>query len=179
MAQTWLNADGLYVKFNGSAGTATTAGQYAAEGDRSITELEIDLSKLTSTAGTVLFDNVIIPKDAWIEKILVRVAVPATSSGDVDTGTFDLGLVRFDRTTEIDYDGLIQQMVEDDLDTLNTEQALTINTAGKGGDLMGTQLANSGYICGNFNTTAFTAGKVRVLIYFRMDVNDNTPGSNA
>lgn len=179
MAQTWLNADGLYVKFNGSAGTATTAGQYAAEGDRSITELEIDLSKLTVTPGTILFDNVLIPKDAWVEKIAVRVVVGATSSGDADTGTFDLGLVRADRSTEIDNNGLIEAMVEDDMDTVGTEQVLTTHTAGKGGALMNTQIANTGYISGNYNTTAFTAGKVRVIIVWRLDVNDNTPGSNA
>lgn len=170
MSQSWFNADGLLVKFNGAAGTATTNGQYTdAMYGRSVIEMRVDLTKLTTTpGGVILDDNITLPKSAWVERIdtIVEVAGSTASSP-----TFDFGLIRFDRTTELDYNGLLAAVVATDLDTINERHTYEQVTSGGMGALGGTATANGGYFTANANTATFSTGVVRVLVYFRENAN--------
>lgn len=179
MVNAWFNSDKLYIKFGPDAGTATKAGSRTdpAEGSLNVIEFELTLTDLTSTQATVLFDNIIVPAKAWVEKIETHTVVAATSSGS--NATLNIGLVKeADRTTEIKFDGLIAAQTVANMNAVNKLATITTVGAGTGGNQVGVAIASPGYISGYWGTEAFTAGKVKVRIFYRLDANvkgsDNT-----
>lgn len=168
MSHVWFNPDGLYQKFQRDAGLVTTgAVQVEATGGRTVIELVIDATTLTSVAGTVIFDNIVFPKEGWVEQVQTIVDVACSTAS---SPTFDLGLVQLDRTTEIDFNGFVAAAAATTLDEIN--ETTTYNkVTGAGGALLGTDVAHPGYICANYNTAAFTTGKIRVKIFYRLDKN--------
>lgn len=168
--QDWINGDGLYRKFGTDQATPRRAGEYQEAGSgRHVTEVVIDLLALSTrapSAGTdevIVADNVSIPVGAWIEEI--RVFVTKETAGA--NATLDLGLVDFnDRTTEIDFDGLLTNYatINDGTD-LGELTTLVKGTTGAGA-LVGTRLAKTGLLTASVDTADFTAGVVRIAVYW-------------
>lgn len=168
MAQTWLNSDGLYIKFGNARGTAGIAGSFQAPDAGALTVVEFDLDLTTlGTASAIIEDNVVIPKNSRIEKIQTIVKTAATGSGAV----LNVGLVRTDRTTTYDADGLLEAVILTSLDAANETNTWTVNGAGAGGALVGTTLANNGLVVADYDTAAFTAGVVKIKIYYTVAAN--------
>lgn len=178
MGQSWMNADGLLVKFNGSAGTATAGGEYASEGDRSIIELDLDLTTLTTTSnGTQIpFDNLVLPKSAWIEEVEIIATVAATSAGS--GATLNMGLTRMDRTTQIGTVAVLNAIVQANHDATNETNHYTTIGAGSLGTSCGAATTNPAYLSIWAGVEVYTAGFVHIKIYFRMNAN-TLGGANA
>lgn len=168
---TWTNNDKLHIKFGTDAATATKGGArvYPADGGLHVVDFNLTLTDLTSTSSTVLFDNVVIPAKAWVEKIDIKCVVAATSSGS--GAKLNLGLKKLDRSTEGDYDGLLDSVAQTDMDAINETATKTVVTSGGGGALMGAPAAYPGLISGYYETEAFTAGQVNIRIFYRMSAN--------
>lgn len=161
----WLNGDGLYVKLgvDEAASLDTTkgpAGEFLTYGDKRVTEVVIDLTDLSTSTQLILNDVANVPKNARIEEIEVEVVTAATSGG---SATLDVGLIRFDRTTELDYDGFVAAAA---LATINTagKRLNLINGSTAAGALIGTTTANPGLFVAKAGTAVFTAGVLRVRV---------------
>lgn len=158
---TWTNSDGLHIKMGVDEGfSASTAGEYKTYGPTRMVEIEVDLTELTATE-TILNDVVMLPAGAQIESVEVIAEVAAA------TGTaIDVGLIRLDRSTELDYDGILAAFATATMNVVG-ERTTLINGTSTGGALIGTVLAYAGYISASrTDATAFTAGRVKIRISY-------------
>ncbi len=161
---TWLNNDGLYVKFGTDEGVSpSSAGEYKTFGALRMAEVEIELTELPDTSLNIVNDVTVIPDNAQIEYVEVVTEVVATSGG---AATLDVGLVRLDRTTELDYNGLLADVVLASFSVVG-ERTVYYEDAATGGALIGTILTNPGLLVASWNTAAFTAGRIVVRVFYR------------
>lgn len=171
MANTWLNKDGLYLKYGPTSIGPNTAGEYCYDGPRHVIEAIIDLTKVTATDGSYFVsDQVFFPKNARIESVEVLTDTAATGTGAV----LNVGLCKTDRTTEIDFNGLIAALPQTSLTPAGKWTQLHEGDTDAGA-LIGTTTTNTGYIVADYDTAAFTAGKIVVRIFYRnIDSTFNT-----
>jgi hypothetical protein len=163
----WLNDDGLLVAFGRDEAVLSRAGEYGtvAEG-RHCVSVMIDLASLPTAASgdeQIQDDSVTIPNGAFIEKIEVLVVEEPTTSGSPN---LDLGLVDQDRSTEIDFNGLLA--AADAFETGTDLGALVVydTTTTESGALVGTVLTNTGLITASADTADWTDGTLQVRIYY-------------
>lgn len=162
----WYNADGLYVKFGTEEATPGKVANYEGVfGPIMMAEVFIDETKLlalSATAGATVLDyNTVIPKNARIEKITVIAQKACTGTGAV----LNLGLIRTDLTTELDYNGLVAALPLASVDAAGETTALVVGST-YAGALIGTTLSNNGYLVADYDTAAFTAGELRIRIEY-------------
>jgi hypothetical protein len=158
---TWMNSDGLYIKFGTDEAAIGTAGEYRTTGPQRMAEVKLTLTSLLTTTA-ILDDNNFIPAGARIEKVEVVTETAVTSGG---AATLNVGLIRRDRTTAIDEDGLIAALAIASFNAAGETVVLT-NGVTSAGALVGTTLANSGYLAADYDTAAFTAGVSKVRVYW-------------
>lgn len=166
----WVNSDGLVVKLGTIEATAGRAGQYSDPlGGQHITELAVNLIDVTSaTAGATILDyNTLIPKGANIQKVEVETLVAVTGTNAV----LNVGLARSDTTTEIDFDGLGTAAALTQTAMAAKGTVLTyIKGTSNAGALLGTALTNNGILVADYDTAAFTAGRVAVRVYWSVAI---------
>lgn len=160
---TWLNDDGLYLKFGTTKTTAEVGGEYRTNGELREIEVTIDLTDLTSSAA-IVSDTTFFPNGARIEEVEIVTQTAATSAG---SATLDIGLIQTDRSTAIDADGLVAALAKTAVDAAGEKNVIRVGSTGAGA-LIGTTTANVGYITANYGTAAFTAGVIRVRIRYYM-----------
>ena len=168
MANTWMNSDGLYLKTGTQEAVLSTSGAYRNDGNYHVVEMTIhDMTDL-GTAAAIQDDVTFLPKNARIEKLELVTETACTSGG---SAVLNVGLQRRDRSTELDYDGLIAAAA---LSTFNAAGETVTFTAGStaAGALVGTTLAYNGYLTADYDTAAFTAGKVVIRVFYRFPVTD-------
>lgn len=163
MVQSWMNSDGLYKKYGTDAATVNNCGEYVTTGPQRMIEVTIsDLTALGSSAApTIVSDQTFFPK-MRIEKVEIINTTAATSGG---SATLSIGLIRTDRTTEIDYDGFVAQAALSTFNTAGETNSMTVGSTAAGA-LLGTTTTNPGYIVAYYGTAVFTAGAVKVRIYY-------------
>lgn len=164
---SWYNNDGLYIKIGAEEGVAAKGGTYRTVAPLQITEVKLDLTAdATSTSAIVGSTGgqagVFIPDGVFIEAVEVVAEVAATSGG---SATLDIGLVRRDRTTAVDIDGLVAAMALTAIDATGERSYLTKGATGAGA-LVGSTLTNGGYIVANRNVANFTAGKITIRVFW-------------
>lgn len=157
----WLNNDGLYVKFGTEEGVAGTAGEYTTRGPTRLTEVLLTGTAL-GTAAAIQDDHTVIPAGARIEKVEVIAQTAMTSGG---SATLNVGFSRLDRSTELDYDGLLAAFPLASMNAVGETNSLTNGSSGAG-VLVGTVLANAGLLTADYDTAAFTGGTVKVRIHW-------------
>lgn len=156
----WTNNDGLYIRYGTEKADMGRAGEYNLLGPLHMTEIAIDLTDLGSSAA-IMSPTVTIPNGAMIEK--VEVVVTEVSVGT--NSNFNLGLIDQDRTTELDYDGLVAAGDAWHEAAIGTTETYTQGST-EHGALVGTVLTNTGLITAHYDTGAFTDGKVTCRIYW-------------
>ena len=170
---SWRNDDNLLLKF-GTEKVESVAGGAIMTADGA-QKIEFDLNLLdagVSSTDAVCpdTDTIWLPKGAQIEKVRVVVKTAVTSG---DAANLDLGLAYYTSAgvlTELDYDGLLVAA-----DGFVAGAVGEIHEYVQGGTdhgaLVGTVLASTAdkyYITCSEDTGSFTAGVLRVEIYFRM-----------
>lgn len=158
---SWLNKDGLYLKYGTEKATTNKGGEFHNDGPLHCLEVKIDLTTLTSSA-TIVSDAIFFPKNARIEEIHVIADTAATSGG---SATLDIGLQQTDRSTEIDYNGFVAALAKTAIDASGEKNKITVGSTGAGA-LIGTTNSTVGYLTANYNTASFTAGVVFVRIFY-------------
>lgn len=156
---SWMNADGLYLQYGTAKPVVDVAGEYSTLGDFREINIRLDLTTLTSTPA-IISQNLKFPTEMRIARVDIINDVAATGA----SATLDLGLQREDRTTELDYDGLIAQLAITSFNAAGETQSLTAGSTGAGA-LVGTSTTNVGYLTANYNTTAFSTGAVNIRIF--------------
>lgn len=157
----------LYKKYGPDRATATTAGEYTTVGLLRQVELDITLANLTETE-TIQADTLFLPAGVRIQEVeIITQTLGATGVA------VDLGLIKAsDRTTEVDYDGLLAAAPLAVMDAAGERTIYTASTtvpasATGTGALIGTTLAFNSHISASRTTaTAFTAGVIRIIIRF-------------
>ena len=158
---TYTNADGLYLRWGQDEGAAGKAGEYSRMGPRHHVQVEIDLATL-ATGATVLDNFVVLPIGARLESVNVITDVAVTSGG---SAVLNVGLVRTDGTTAIDIDGLVAALPIASFNAAGEQITLTQGVT-YGGALLGTSLTNPAKLVADYDTAAFTAGRVAVSIFW-------------
>jgi hypothetical protein len=162
-----LNADGLYLKFGTERADPAMGGEYYSTGSLREIEFNLDLTTLADTSAILEgTDTLVLPKGYQIEEVETTTLTVATGA----TATLNLGLIRTNRSTAYDADGLIAVMPLANFSVVGEKNVFraagsspTSATTGTGA-LIGTVLANAGHLVGDWDTAAFTAGVIKVRI---------------
>jgi ketosteroid isomerase-like protein len=153
---TWTNSDGLYIKFGEDEAKQALGGAVQEDGGVHKLEFVINASDFNALTNTILSDTAFIPSNALI--VSSNFTVETAFAGA--TATVDFGLVRKNRTTEIDYDGL---------DAAIAVASLTAKASINGdGALIGTRLSQAALVTARNNTADLTAGKGVLTITYRI-----------
>ena len=159
----WRNSDGLYVKIGTTEAEIVRGGELQSYGAKQSIEQVIDLTTLGSSSALLAdsYPGVVIPKDFFFTEVEVINEVAATSGG---SATLNLGLVRItDASTEIDNDGLLVAAPLADYNAAGETKLYQIGVTGVGA-LIGTATSYAGYLVADYDTAAFTAGRIKVII---------------
>lgn len=160
-----LHADGVFQKYGVTKAIPAAGGEYCNTGLLREVEVKIDLTTLTQ-AEVILLDVTLIPK------LRIHEVEVITLTGAVTGTAIDVGLTREDRSTELDFDGLLAAFVTASMNTAGENSIIrrdvTVPTGLVGtGALIGTTLTNPGYISASrTDATAFTAGLILVKIKY-------------
>lgn len=160
----WLDNTGLYQKYGTEQTVTAAGGEYRTVAETREIEIKIDLTTLTDTAAIVSgADNIFFPTGVRIEQVEIVVETAAVGA----TATLDIGLVRTDRSTEIDFEAFTNAMAVASLTAGNKLTLIKGTTSA--GDMVGTgtSTANIGHITANYNAAAFTQGVIIVRIKYR------------
>lgn len=159
---SWVDNTGLLNKYGTEQTVTSTGGEYVTTGELREIEVKIDLTALTEDE-TVVNDNIFFPVGMKIEEVEIYVDTAAA------TGTgIDIGLVKSsDRTTEIDFDGIVAASLTATL-TAGAKLKLIKGSTSVGALITnGTATTSVGQItCSRTSSTAFTAGVIRVRIRY-------------
>lgn len=159
---TKTNEDGLYVKFHKEIGVAGRGG-FVAAGDNGLHNVQIRITATDlGTAAAIMDDHVVIPAGAVIEEVEVISETACTSGG---SAVLNIGLIRQDRSTTYDVDGLVAALALSTINAAGEKNVLRVGSSGAGA-LVGTTLANAGLITADYDTAAFTAGVLVVRIKY-------------
>lgn len=173
----WQNNDGLSVRFGADEGDLARGGEVSTYGIERHIRASIRstdaLSATNSIVGSAVASSdgslgILVPKGFRIKAVETLVKTAFTSSGTIGSSTLLLGLIKAsDRVTELDFDGfLTAAFVGSKLDAVGERNYQEVGTTGSGA-LMGTTLAENGYLsCSNSQhaTHPYTAGELLVTI---------------
>lgn len=161
MTQTWMNNDGLYLKFGTDKAVTNKAGEYVTHG--ALREIEVKIPVMTSVASTatIISDQTWIPAGVRLQEVEVVCDTVVTGS----SSTLNIGLVKSDRTTEIDFDGILAAFPLTSMDAAGEKTVVVVGGTGAGAKL-GTTTAFTGYITADYDTAAFTAGAITLRIRY-------------
>lgn len=157
----WMDNTGLYQEWGVEQAVNSKGGEYRTNGKEREIELTIDLATLTESE-TVLDNNITMPSGVKITEVEIFVETAAA------TGTaIDLGFVRQDRSTEIDYDGVLAAFVTA---TMTVGNKVVLRKGGtNAGAMVGSGVATvypAYFTCSRTSATAFTAGRIKVTIRY-------------
>lgn len=165
---TWLNSDGLYIKTGVTEATQNQGGTFHATGSdgSKIVEVEIDLTTIPTTDGTIVSDNVVIPKGSQI----IEVKTIAEIAGAGGT-SFTVGLYKLDRSTALSTTGIVNAQLLAAHDAVGETTIYSVSailpaaTAGSGA-LLGTITTDAGMLSAK-RVGVYSAGRVVVQIKYR------------
>lgn len=170
MTNTWLNSDGLYVKYGPDEGTAGKGGVFKDWGLFRSASWKLTLADYPfGSTVYIIDDNCFMPKARYdAVRLTVHTAVTGASA------TLDFGLQATDRSTEIDINGFLAAVPTTDMDgeagisrTYYSEATDSIPLPAAGGALLGTTTTSVGYPCVRVNTASFTAGVITLELFWR------------
>lgn len=160
---TWTNNDGLPIEFGTTKSTSSTGGEPDQSGDRRKMTLDIDLTTLVDASALVGFvDSHELPEGAIIHAATLTVLEAAAGA----TAVLDIGVIdaSADATGTDDDDGFAAAVAVASLTPAGAEIA-------GAGALVNTVLDASYRVAASYDTAAFTAGKVRLLIEYTPTLN--------
>lgn len=154
----WTNNDGLKVKFGLDEAKKAKEGMApAANGTDKVIIADVVGTDLTSTAAALNgggVPSVILPAGSLIRRATLITEVAFTGS----SSTLNLGLKKVSDDTELDHDGI------DATIALTAMDAVGEQVACDGALVGGVALTADAYLCADYDTAAFTAGRGKLII---------------
>lgn len=160
----YLDNSGLYRKFGTEGTDPTNAGEYSNVGKYREIEFKIDLTELTEEEQ-IISDVVTMPKHMRFVEIEVVTNTIATGGTAID-----FGLVQADdRTTEIDFDGLLAAFPIASMNATGERSIVRVGGTGAGTLLDDTTTTQVGHFTmSRTDGNAFTAGNISIIVrYYR------------
>jgi hypothetical protein len=174
---SWMNSDGLYVKFGLEEGKSAVGGEYSKDGAIHEYEVTIDYTEVLSATYAIVDGGaapgplgVVIPEGLRVTEVEVFTATAFTSSGTIGSAVLSVGLKKkSDRSTELDHDGfLTASFVGGVFDAANETTVVRTGTTGVGALITGGSVISEDGVIVAANTAhashPFTAGKAIVKI---------------
>ena len=156
------NADGLYIEYGTTKATTENVGEYKTYGDMREVNVRIPDLTLIGSGATVLARTLKFPAGVRIARVDVIADTAATGTNAV----LNIGLIKDDLSTELDYNGLVAAIPVTSIDAAGETTSLTAG-ATYAGALLGTTLTDvGGYLTADYDTAAFTAGALNVRIFY-------------
>lgn len=157
----WINSDGLRIRLGTTEAEVTRGGELNALGAMREFEFQITLTSL-GTGSALINDTtgILIPAGFRLDEVEIVNETAATSGG---SAVLNIGLVRQDTTTTYDADGLIAAAPLADFNAAGERKTYKPGET-YAGALLGTSLAYTGYLVADYDTAAFTAGELRVIV---------------
>lgn len=168
---TWLNADGLLVKFGPTESVPAIVGSLESRvGGTEIVEVRLDLTTLSTSTTSILDHSFFIPSTAAIEKVEIEMITAATSGG---AATFRLGAIKSDETTAIDATAFVNDIALASINAAGKLVTLTSGVTAAGtsiGGPLGTAIrtttpAVDGLLTAKAGTAVYTAGLANIRIW--------------
>lgn len=161
------NDDELFIRYGADRANVSRGGEYRFDGPERMVEFNVDLTDLSLTPGsTILEPNTVIPMGARIDRI--ETVVQEVSAGT--NSNLDLGLIQLDRTTEVDFNGLLAVY-----DEFHTTAIGTTTVTYQGGTEHGADLGEVTtvpcLVTANAETALFTDGKLTIRIFYAIPVD--------
>jgi hypothetical protein len=173
---TWLNSDGLYVKFGTDEGVSLAdAGMFCNYGLEQTYEWDLTLSELTETE-VVQNDVTVIPDDFMITKVEILTLVAAATGTAIDVGTIHISRNTSDSEWTADPDGILAAFITASMDTVgqytmffgsgtaDAEESLPSGTTTGGVQIADVTVAPLLLTASRTTATAFTAGRIKIRI---------------
>lgn len=174
---SWLNSDGLYIKYGTEESAVARGGEVINESLDSVIEFTIDYKDLLSATPTLLGQasgteqgsvGIVIPAGLFIREVETIAVTAFTSSGTIGSSTLQIGLVRAtDRSTVMSNTALTTaSFVGSSIDAAGEDTVLRVGSTGAGA-YIGTTIANDGLVVvanTAHATHPYTAGKLRVRV---------------
>lgn len=159
MSDTWLNDDGLYVRFGTDQAESAVTGCPSTFGTERELVVDIDYSELPAFGDASTFINTIpvtaLPSGVILKSGTITVTTGFTSGG---AATLTLGLAEKDGTA-IDADGIDAAIALTAIDTPGEEVVCD-------GALIGTKLAATGYVTVDVGVADYTAGRAKLVLKY-------------
>lgn len=132
MSETWVNDDGLVVKFGTTEAKDRVIGAINNEGEYQVLTLELDTDDtdnfpVDADGSVILNDNLQIPEGVLIESVEVVTYEDFDSAGDAFV--FDIGVIDTDRSSNADPDALIDAATQSEMNTGGTNVAGWVGSA--------------------------------------------------
>lgn len=160
----WVNADGLIVNLGNTEATLGKGGSYEDyRGGSQCIEFVLSSTDIPLTTPTVVEQTVTLPAGVILETVEIVAETAVTSGG---AATINFGLQRLDRTTELDYDGIVAALAITSLNAAGKRVVIQNGSTGAGALFNGTATANAGVFTINALVAALTAGKIRIKLFF-------------
>lgn len=155
---SWMNDDGLYVKFGLEETVVTPAGEYSDTTSLHYIEVEINWDDLEAFGTATILGETRLADGVYLEKASFEVVEAFAGA----TATLGFGTIDTDRTTAHDADGIDAAIAVTDIDAVG-------DTVTCDGALIGTVLDNTTpmLLTATVGTADFTAGKGYLRIYYR------------
>jgi hypothetical protein len=157
----WTNSDGLRVKLGTTEAEVGRGGELNQGGSYREYEFVVDLASAADASALVPdTDNIHFPIGFMLQEIEVINETAATGAN----ATLNLGLVRqVDYSTEIDIDGFLAVAPRTDWDAVGETKTYRVGVTGIGA-LAGVPLTVPGVLVWDYETAAFTAGRVKIVV---------------
>ena len=153
---TWHNNDGLLIRYGVESPGDPKGGMNPDKDAERTYVLEVAYSDLAATGTVKIFPEIDLPANFQVSKVEVSGLDAWASAGSA--GTLDIGLIRHDRTTAVDLDGMGDGVTQAQLNSN------TYDTSSGTAPLVGTTLANAAYLTLTEAVAAFTSGSARITI---------------
>jgi hypothetical protein len=169
---SWTNSDGLKIDLGITEATSqnpsyTQGGEYKSLGPTRYSEQTIDLTKMNSFGTVTILNDKSFFGAGWVpEMVEVETLVAATGA----TATLSVGLVKnSDRTTAISATAFVNAVTVASIAAVGTRLTITAGSTGAGANI-GVATTFDALWTVTVGTANFTAGKVKVRVYWRPSV---------
>lgn len=161
---SWLNGDGLEVKFGTEQGERALIGTYRTAGASQLLEIAFTYADLPAVASNsvIIADDYTLPSGAFIESVEIWCPVDMDSAGDAMT--LNVGMIDTDRSSNADVDAFVVAATQTELITGGS------NVAGWVGALVNDVLPRDVLLTWEVDVAAATAGEGVIRIKYYMPV---------